>query len=355
MTLPNEVLLALRPTHSPPVRQLVEQAGVDVSGWAVDKNGEEILNPNTNTYKNSQWTFGGSGAPIVVCVWWKDLAVKGDHLVHEGSSKGYSRDLGNALAAPDRTSSEAQRLRGKIVKAHAFDRAVYEARSKQLPIRMVVLDGETPDEEDSAQVSARASKRLLDESSWYAHAYDPFSGNYELVRGVPSAHAPPPDPFGGAEDPAEDPAFQQFLTDAPLSETEKDALIKARVGQGWFRDALVKRWRGCAVTNCADPALLIASHILPWRLCTTRVERLGVSNGLLLAPHIDKAFDIGLISFDDAFRILISEKMRKADEIALNIHPGMTLKSRDHSDIRPFLKRHREEIFQAPARVLTTR
>ncbi|MGO4611579.1 hypothetical protein AB4142_35110, partial [Variovorax sp. 2RAF20] len=84
------------------------------------------------------------------------------------------------LAAPDRTSSEAQRLRGKIVKAHAFDRAVYEARSKQLPIRMVVLDGETPDEEVSAQVSARASKRILDECSWYAHAYDPFSGNYEL-------------------------------------------------------------------------------------------------------------------------------------------------------------------------------
>ena len=42
-----------------------------------------------------------------------------------------------------------------------------------------------------------------------------------------------------------------------------------------------------------------ASHIKPWAKCETDAERLDVYNGLLLAAHLDAAFDAGLITFDD--------------------------------------------------------
>jgi hypothetical protein len=55
-----------------------------------------------------------------------------------------------------------------------------------------------------------------------------------------------------------------------------------------------------AITGCAEPLLLRGSHIKPWTQCETDAERLDVYNGLLLAAHLDAAFDAGLIDFDDA-------------------------------------------------------
>ena len=45
---------------------------------------------------------------------------------------------------------------------------------------------------------------------------------------------------------------------------EREALVKARIGQGRFRDALIDHWGSCAVTEVADQDLLRASHIIPW-------------------------------------------------------------------------------------------
>jgi len=46
-----------------------------------------------------------------------------------------------------------------------------------------------------------------------------------------------------------------------LTDTEREALIKARVGQSDYRNDLLAYWGGCAVTDCCVPALLRASHI----------------------------------------------------------------------------------------------
>ena len=48
-----------------------------------------------------------------------------------------------------------------------------------------------------------------------------------------------------------------------------------------------------------DPALLRASHIIPWKDCPTDADRLDVHNGLLLSALWDAAFDRGLVTFDD--------------------------------------------------------
>jgi len=88
----------------------------------------------------------------------------------------------------------------------------------------------------------------------------------------------------------------QQLQQVPLN-TERDALTRARLGQGLVRQRVSELEPICRVTGLARQEFLVASHIKPWRACDNR-ERLCGSNGLLLSPHIDKLFDRHWISFD---------------------------------------------------------
>lgn len=340
------LLDSLRPTEGQRILDLVEQAGVDVRPWSESKlTGRAIDNPYTNTYRNSQWTFGGGTNPLVACIWWTELDIKDGQIVLEGNSKGNAIDMGNRLATLRKTGESGNRLRPKITKAQAFDQLVSEAYRRRKPVRAVVLDGERASIEQAEYESSSASKRKLDDAPWYVHSYDPYSGEYRLLRNLPMPEIAQQDPFDDAEDPGEDPAFQQWLDESPLSETEKEALLKVRVGQGWFRQALINRWAGCAVTNCKDTSLLLASHIKPWSLCTTRAERLSPANGLLLTPNLDKAFDRGLISFDESFKVMLSPKLNWGNADSLKIDKNVQLRVRTFDDMKPFMKWHREELF----------
>ena len=93
---------------------------------------------------------------------------------------------------------------------------------------------------------------------------------------------------------------------SPIPNTEKQQLIRARVGQGDFRINVQKIESKCRITGLDDSSLLIASHIKPWRF-SSDIERLDGHNGFLLSPHIDKLFDKGLISFSDEGTILFDK------------------------------------------------
>ena len=108
--------------------------------------------------------------------------------------------------------------------------------------------------------------------------------------------------------------------------TEAERLVIQRVGQDVFREALLAYWGGrCAATGVAEPLLLRASHIKPWAKCETDAERLDVYNGLLLAAHLDAAFDGGLISFSDEGAILFSSQFTREDRDALGMHDHLGL------------------------------
>ncbi|MCL1039845.1 HNH endonuclease [Shewanella submarina] len=83
-----------------------------------------------------------------------------------------------------------------------------------------------------------------------------------------------------------------------LDHTTTLALLKVRIGQASYRKALIEREQRCRVTGITNPEYLIASHIKPWRISPDE-ERLDPENGFLFAPHVDKLFDRGDISFDD--------------------------------------------------------
>ena len=125
-----------------------------------------------------------------------------------------------------------------------------------------------------------------------------------------------------------------------VSKTDRDAIVKARIGQGKFRADLLKMWnRQCSLTGLSNPDLLIASHIHAWSL-GTNAERIDPYNGLLLAPNIDRLFDKGLISFDNNGHILIKSTLSTKDRQLLSLDKHTQLINVP-DESRIFLARHR--------------
>jgi hypothetical protein len=126
------------------------------------------------------------------------------------------------------------------------------------------------------------------------------------------------------------------LPDAPLTRfriktkdlprgTEAERLVVQRVGQAIFREALLDYWGGrCPLTGITEPALLRASHILPWAECDD-AQRLDVHNGLLLSALWDAAFDKGLISFAEDGKVLASQTISDAARRSLAIDKAPAL------------------------------
>lgn len=129
-----------------------------------------------------------------------------------------------------------------------------------------------------------------------------------------------------------------------LSDTEKEAVIKSRIGQGQFRESLIRYWSVCAITGCQEHKLLKASHIKPWSK-SEATERLSIYNGLLLSPNLDACFDSGYISFDDSGKIMISKQLNEKDMGALGIHQDMKLFKIEPEHCK-YLGYHRDNIFK---------
>jgi putative restriction endonuclease len=118
--------------------------------------------------------------------------------------------------------------------------------------------------------------------------------------------------------------FTQFEAEvAGLGDTEVDRIVRQRIGQGFFRAALIDYWGACPLTGVTELGLLRASHIVPWAECASDAERLDVFNGLLLCAHWDTAFDAGLVSFADDGSVLVSESLKAPALAALGLAEGL--------------------------------
>jgi len=86
---------------------------------------------------------------------------------------------------------------------------------------------------------------------------------------------------------------------------------------------------------------LIASHIKPWS-ASDDFERLDPNNGFLLLANIDKAFDLGYITFTDKGNILISQCLDDYNVLGISKNMGVSLNGQ-HQD---YLAYHREMTFK---------
>lgn len=91
-------------------------------------------------------------------------------------------------------------------------------------------------------------------------------------------------------------------------QTEKKSLVNIRLGQRFFRDSVLANYRiHCCICGMPIAELLIASHIVPWK--DREDLRLNPSNGLCLCALHDKAFDRGILSVSEDFKVMISPSL----------------------------------------------
>jgi hypothetical protein len=132
------------------------------------------------------------------------------------------------------------------------------------------------------------------------------------------------------------------LPDSDIKNTEVMRMVRQRVGQDRYRQAMLEYWGGaCAVTGLALPAALRASHAKPWAECASDAERLDVFNGFLLSANLDALFDQFLISFtNDGFMLLSSQlSPHHRNLLGLNTTHCLRWIAEEHL---PYLNYHRE-------------
>ncbi|RNM25497.1 HNH endonuclease [Dickeya undicola] len=132
---------------------------------------------------------------------------------------------------------------------------------------------------------------------------------------------------------------------------ERLTATKVRVGQQQFRKRVLNAYNErCCITGLEEPILLIASHIRPWK--DIAEHRLDPSNGLCLSALHDKAFDQGLIGFNDHLELLLSPRIKvlKSDIIQSQFeqYEGKPLhlpKEEKHAPKLAHIQHHRDNIF----------
>lgn len=137
----------------------------------------------------------------------------------------------------------------------------------------------------------------------------------------------------------------------PSGPTEKVVTVKARLGQHFFRQSVLASYNSCCcITGNPIPELLVASHILPWGKYPE--QRLNPRNGLCLAQTQDAAFDKGLITLDEEYRLVVSPYLREflpndsLERNFLDYEGKWILMPEKFPPDSEFMRMHREEVFQ---------
>ncbi|MFO1053825.1 MAG: HNH endonuclease [Planctomycetota bacterium] len=138
---------------------------------------------------------------------------------------------------------------------------------------------------------------------------------------------------------------RQVTENCEVDETEKQALVLARRGQGLFRSRVSELERRCRVTGVDRPEHLRASHCKPWR-DSDNLERLDGSNGLLLTPSIDHLFDRGFISFQADGRLLVSPVAHRPSLQRMGVNTEREIDVGRFTDSQArYLEFHRDAVF----------
>ena len=104
------------------------------------------------------------------------------------------------------------------------------------------------------------------------------------------------------------------------------------------------------ITGIDVPELLIASHIVPWS--KDKTNRINPTNGLCLNALHDKAFDRGLLTITNDFKVLFSQRLMEKDgtsffyQYVAPYHQEKIMMPQRLTPGKRFLEYHNKNIFQ---------
>jgi len=136
----------------------------------------------------------------------------------------------------------------------------------------------------------------------------------------------------------------------------KEGIVKLRINQAFFRQTILATYNfKCCITAISIPELLVASHIVPW--AKDEKHRMNPCNGLCLNALHDRAFDLGMITLSNDYRIIISSYLE--NKCTYESERNYFLKFKNQRIALPdrflpdkkFLAYHRENIFKQKTRL----
>jgi putative restriction endonuclease len=136
----------------------------------------------------------------------------------------------------------------------------------------------------------------------------------------------------------------QIKANLAITETVREAIIRARRGQGLFKQRVMEIETRCRITGVSNVTHLLASHCKPWR-DSSNEERLNGENGLLLTPSIDHLFDRGFIGFEDSGNLIISPVAHRPSLQRMGIETDRVVNVGAFTEgQRQFLDYHRDAV-----------
>lgn len=145
--------------------------------------------------------------------------------------------------------------------------------------------------------------------------------------------------------PAKEREVEKEIEEKRLPAETREQLVKARIGQGAYRQKLLEESSECIITRVNDERILMASHIKPWSVSEDN-EKIDHNNGLVLTPTYDKLFDQGFISFEDNGNVLLSPYISPLNLKKLNLIKGKTYSIPPSEKRKEYLRYHRDHIFK---------
>ena len=152
------------------------------------------------------------------------------------------------------------------------------------------------------------------------------------------------DYFGDVEHPYTLEKEQEEI-DQIVDKTEKIIMTRARIGQGKYREELLRLCPFCPITLVSDDRLLIASHIKPWAK-SNDIEKIDPLNGFMLTPTFDFMFDRGFLSFTDDKKSILSPFLSKMTYSKLGISDDKIFSHLQTDGRENYLEYHRTEILK---------
>jgi len=123
-------------------------------------------------------------------------------------------------------------------------------------------------------------------------------------------------------------------------------MVRVRKNQSAFRAMVMSAYESrCAITGISQPELLIASHIVPWRV--DEKLRLDPRNGICLNPLHDKAFDVGLITINADFSVVCSPKLVVPNALRDQFEGKTMIGPGKFRPLPTYLEYHRDVVFRA--------
>jgi len=197
--------------------------------------------------------------------------------------------------------------------------------------------------------SSKGDKEIwnLFNSDWERYGVESEESLQSLLA-LPSGIEPVVSPL--AKNQSKQPAIKMPVY-TPSGPTETEATSKVRIGQRFFRQSVLASYNSrCCITGNPLPELLVASHILPWG--SHPEHRLNPKNGLCLAQTQDAAFDKGLITFDEDFRLVLGPHLKEyltneALERNFFVYEGKPILMPDKfQPDSEFMQKHRDAVFR---------